>query len=51
MSEKGFKVRIDLEGDTKKIFETIKEEHNLNIKAEVILLIIKLTKVKEFPDI
>ena len=49
MSEKVIQVRIDLEGDTKQMFEKIKKKYNLKNNAEVIRLIIKLTHDNEFP--
>ena len=50
MSENVRKIRIDLEGETKKMFDAIKEKYNLELNTEVIRLIIKLAYDKEFQD-
>ena len=42
MSEKSVKIRIDLEGETKKMFEDIKDKYNLTANTEALRLIIKL---------
>lgn len=47
MSEKVISIRIDLEGDTKKMFEAIKEKYNLKSNTEAVRLIIKLAYNKE----
>jgi hypothetical protein len=42
MSEKVIKLRLDLSGETKKMFEAIKEKYNLKNNTEAMRLIIKL---------
>lgn len=41
MSEKVIKIRIDLDGENKEMFEAIKEKYNLNSNTETLRLIIK----------
>ena len=48
MSEKIIKIRINLNGETKKMFESIKQKFNLNQNTEVVRLIIKLAYNNEF---
>ncbi len=50
MSEKIIKIRINLTGETKKMFESIKQKFNLNQNTEVIRLIIKLAYNNEFKN-
>ncbi len=40
MSEDVIQVRLDLKGETKKMFEAIKDKYNLNSKAEVMRTVI-----------
>jgi len=41
MSEKMIKLRLDLSGETKEMFEAIKNKYNLRNNTEVMRLIIK----------
>ena len=50
MPEQAIKIRIDLTGETKAMFEAIKEKYNLKRNTEVIRLIIKLAYDSEFKD-
>lgn len=43
MSENVVRIRVDLEGITKKMFEAIKKKYNLKNNSEIIRLIIKKT--------
>ena len=47
MSEKVIKLRIDLDGETKKMFEAIKDKYNLKNNTEAMRLIIKLAHEHE----
>ena len=42
MSEKVIKLRLDLSGKTKEMFESIKDKYNLKNNTEVMRLIIKI---------
>ena len=43
MSENVVRIRVDLEGKTKEMFEAIKNKYNLKNNSEIIRLIIKKT--------
>lgn len=42
MSEKVIKLRLDLSGETREMFEAIKDKYNLRNNTEVMRLIIKI---------
>ncbi len=48
MVEKVIKIRINLEGKNKEMFEKIKEKYNLSTNTETIRLIIKSAYENEF---
>ncbi|MFX0073513.1 MAG: hypothetical protein ACFFAO_20745 [Candidatus Hermodarchaeota archaeon] len=48
MSDKVVRIRIDFDGDTKEMFEKLKEKYNLKSNAETLRLIIKLAYDQEF---
>lgn len=50
MSEKTVKIRIDLDGKTRDMFEAIKKKFNLETYTETIRLIIKLAFDNEFKN-
>ena len=43
MSENVVRIRVDLEGKTKEMFEAIKNKYNLKNNSEIIRLMIKKT--------
>lgn len=48
MSEEVIKIRIDLKGETKKMFEELKKKYNIMHNTEVIRTIIKIAYDHEF---
>ena len=48
MTEKMLQLRIDLENDTKEMFEKIKKKYNLEHNTETVRLIIKIAYDKIF---
>jgi len=50
MSDEVIKIRIDLDGNNKKMFEAIKKKYNLEINTEAMKLIIKLAYYQVFGE-
>jgi hypothetical protein len=50
MTEEAIKIRINLTDNTKKMFEALKEEYNLDLNTEVMRLIIKIAYDNKFKD-
>lgn len=50
MSDEVIKIRIDLDGNNKKMFEDIKKKYNLEINTEAMRLIIKLAYHQAFGE-
>ena len=50
MSKDIIKIRLDLEGDNKEMFEAIRQKYNLERNTETMRLIIKIAYDKEFEN-
>ena len=51
MSEKVIKLRLDLNGETKEMFEAIKNKYNLRNNTEVMRMIIKIAYNNEIKEL